>query len=112
MLNVTGLIAIPSDPQVTYVDAKGGTFINFKGTTQGKTIDGKAEYQYWNCSVWVNPEQMKKWQEDYLLPGTVLYIEHGQAISMPSSDGKFTFTKIKLEHFKTRKLSVPYWFEE
>src|SRR5688500_13409500 len=110
MFTITGLLAIPSDPQKQIVESNGGYFVNFKGTTQGRTVEGKPEYHYWNCSVWVNKEQLEKWENDYLSPGNVLYIETAHAQSFATQDGKHHFTKIKLEHYKTKKLSVPLWY--
>jgi hypothetical protein len=112
MLLVTGLLAIPTEPMVAISEANAGFFLNFKGTTQAKSQDNKPVYHSWNCSVWVPAEQLDKWQNDYLQPGNVLYIEHGSAQSLPSQDGKYNFTKIRLEHTKTKKLAVPLWYEE
>lgn len=110
-LNINGLLAIPKDPKVNVVkpDSSTGFFINFQGATQGRTVDGKAEYHYWTCMVWVPEQELSKWEDDYLQPGNVLYIEYATAISLPVMDGKYHNTKIKLDHSKTKKLSKPMW---
>lgn len=112
MFNISGLLAIPKEPQVSRVESSQGFFLNFKGTTQGKSAEGQPQYHSWNCSVWLPQDQVKKWENDYLQPGNVLYLEHATAQSFPSSDGKYSFTKIRLEHTKTKKLSVPLWYTE
>lgn len=111
MLHINGLLAIPSDPKISIVkpESSSGFFINFQGVTQGKTIDGKADYHYWNCMVWVPETDIDKWEKDYIQPGNVLYIEHASAISLPVMDGKYHNVKIKLDHNKTKKLAKPLW---
>lgn len=112
MLSISGLIAIPSDPQVQTIQSHQGYFINFRATSQGRAGQDGPSYHYWNCSVWVTEEQKNKWLEEYIKPGNVLYIEYGQVHSTPTQDGKYQFVKVKLEHNKTRKLSVPLWYKE
>jgi hypothetical protein len=111
MLNVTGIIALPSEPKVSVVkpENNSGFFINFTAVSQGKTED----YHYWECSVWLpNQETVTKWQEDYLVSGNVLYIESATLLSTPVLDGKYHHTKIKLDHYKTKKLVKALWAQE
>lgn len=111
MLNVTGIIAIPSEPKVNVVKPENtsGFFINFTAVSQGK----QDEWHYWECSVWIpNQETLDKWQNDYLISGNVLYIESATLLSLSVSDGKYHHTKIKLDHFKTKKLVVALWAQE
>lgn len=112
--HIAGLLAIPGEPQVQTVKLESGSgfFINFRGTTQGRTVEGKPNYQYWSCTVFVSADQVEKWIEEYLLPGNVLYIESAEAISFPTQDGKYHNTKIKLDQYKTKKLAVPMWAQE
>jgi hypothetical protein len=113
MLHIHGLIAIPSDPKISIVkpESSSGFFINFQAVTQGKTVDNKAEYQYWTCMVWVPEQDIDKWEKEYLQPGNVLYIEYASALSIPIMDGKYHNTKIKLDHGKTKKLSTAMWIK-
>ena len=112
--HISGLLAIPSEPGVTTHELanKAGFFINFKGTTQGKTVDNKPDYQYWYCTVFVSNQSVEKWMEEYLIPGNVLYIESGEVLSQPTADGKYHNTKIKLDQYKTKLLAVPMWIKE
>lgn len=112
--HISGLLAIPSEPQVTphKLDSGSGFFINFRGTTQGKTVDGKPDYQYWFCTVFVSSQFIEKWMEEYLIPGNVLYIESGEVVSTPTPDGKYHNTKIKLDQYKTKLLAVPMWAKQ
>lgn len=111
MLHINGLMAIPADPKISIVkpESSSGFFINFQGVSQGKSVDNKPDYHYWTCMVWVPEQEVEKWENDYLQPGNVLYIEHATALSLPILDGKYHNTKIKLDHNKTKKLTRALW---
>lgn len=111
MLSITGLLAIPQEPKVNIVkpESSSGFFINFQGVSPGKSNNGQTEYHYWNCMVWVPEDELEKWEKTYLIPGSILFLEHATAISIPTQDGKYFNFKVKLDHHKTKKLVKPVW---
>lgn len=112
-LHFSGLMAVPAEPAVQVAPVGIGVFINFRLVTQGKSTDNQFHFQYWDCSVFLREnDQAIKWQEDYLTPGNVLYIEYGEITSTLSPDGRFTRVKLKLDNFKTKKLDTPLWQKE
>lgn len=114
MFTISGILAIPSDPQLNIVkpESSSGFFFNFKAVTQGKVVNDTPDFHRWDVMVWVPEVEKDKWENDYIKPGSILFIEYGQALSIASQDGKYHHTKIKLEHSKVKKLIKPLWIKE
>lgn len=107
-----GMMVIPSDPQLKVIESGNGSFLNFRGTTQGKkNKEGIPEYQYWDCSLYCPLNQVKKWEED-IQPGNVFYVEGAMIESVPILEGKFHKTRVRLDAYKTKKLLTPLWVKE
>jgi hypothetical protein len=111
MWSISGMMIIPSDPQLTVTPSNKGVFLNFKAVTQGKNTDGdSAVYQYWDCSLWVLAALEEEWKTK-IAPGNVFYVEHANATSYPILEGKYHNTKIRLSQDKLKLLTKPLWFK-
>jgi hypothetical protein len=111
MWSISGLLAIPKDPQVSVATTDTGVYLNFKGVTQGRSTGENANYQYWDCAIWVPENKKDEWKEK-LKPGNVFYVEHASATSYPVADGKYNNTKIRLNHDKLKLLKKPAWIKD
>lgn len=115
MFQIHGLLVIPEEPKLSVVspDSSSGFFINFTAVTQERVVNGEAKFNHWDCSVYLPSEAKKnEWLNDFIVPGTILLLENATAISVPILDGKYHNTKIKLDHYKTKKLVQPLWLSE
>ena len=110
MLQVSGLICIPSSPEMTIkdLDNKSGSFFNLNVVSE----DSKGIIHVYRASLFVTKVDKDKWEKD-LTPGASFLVEGGEWSMYPrKEEGKFPIPGLRLNHFKLRRLAQPMWFNQ
>ena len=106
MLNVFGLIVIPSEPQLKITEGGKGSFLNL----QVVSPDEKKVVHRYNASMWVPNEEVEQWKEK-LSPGNIFHITLAKWTMREYEGGKYPIPQLNLDRFNLKKLVRPYWME-
>ena len=103
MLTVSGLIAIPKEPELKIVPTKSGSFFNFVVVSQNLEDESISRHR---VSMWVPEEDIKRWEDD-IIHKNVFILVCGELIDRGNYEN--SFYTIKVHHTKLKKLLVPRW---
>jgi len=106
MLNVSGIVVIPSEPRLRINESGKGSFINFDCVS----IDAKKIKHRYSASMYVPQEEVDDWTAK-IEAGNVFVINHGQWSMRDNPDFKYPIPQLNLDRFNFKKLVTPFWIE-
>lgn len=118
MLQVTGIVAIPSEPNINLSPIQGGgTFLNFDVVSADPQDPTNPEKLHkYRATIFLKDDEVKEWKK-LIVPGSVFWIA-GQSgwvakVSQTSKekDKKYPMNMLKLDRFNFRPMERPYWLK-
>lgn len=106
MLNVYGMVVIPSEPQLRITEGSKGSYLNFQVVSQ----DNKKTIHRYNANLWIPNEEVNEWK-DKVSPGNIFFISAGRWTMKEYEGGKYPIPQLNLDRFNFKKLVKPYWEE-
>lgn len=106
MLNVFGLIVIPSEPQLKITETNKGAYLNFNVVS----IDRKKDVHRYPANMFVPTDQIDEWKEK-IVSGNIFLISGGKWSMKDNPDYKYPLPQLVLDRFHTEKLVNPWWME-
>lgn len=110
MLQVSGLISVTSNPELTIkeLDTGSGAFFNFNVASE----DTKGIIHIYRAGLFVPKADRKRWQKE-IVPGNTFLVENAEWSMYPrTEEGKFPVPGLRLNHFKLRITANPMWFSK
>lgn len=106
MLNVFGLIVIPSEPQLKIAEGNKGSFFNL----QVVSPDEKKVVHRYSASMWVPTKEVDEWKEK-LVPGNIFHITAAKWAMREYDGGKYPIPQLTLDRYHLKKLVGAWWIE-
>jgi hypothetical protein len=106
MLNVSGMVVIPSEPMLKTTETNKGNYLSF----QVVSTDEKRKAHRYQASMWVPSEEVDRWKNK-IEPGNVFLINHARWSMRDNPDFKFPIPQLNIDRQHFKKLVTPFWME-
>ncbi len=107
MLNVSGLIAIPEDPQFKTTKTSSGFYLNFVIVSQ----DEDKNFHRYQANMWVAENELDEWEKK-IETGNVFILHHGQWKMKDYSGGKYPIPSVQIDRRHFKKLRKAMWVDD
>ena len=107
---VSGMFAIPSEPQLKITETTKGAYLSFSLVAQDSN-DSKQQYHRYFANLWVPADDVSKWKEK-LQAGNVFILAGGTWKMRESEQGKFPLPILDINYRKFKLLKNPLWSSE
>lgn len=111
MLDVSGLVVIPKDPQYREVQTNAGFYLDFMVISQDRDMNNELVYHRYRANMWVPGKEIDTWR-DKLQPGQVLKFAAGQWSATQKEESKFPINILKLDSRRVTPLKTPMWYSD
>jgi hypothetical protein len=109
MLNVYGLVVVPSEPALKITETnnqKPGAFLSFVLVS----LDDKKIPHRYQANLWVPESEVEEWRSK-IEPGNVFHITNGKWQMREYEGGKFPIPQLNLDRYNFKKMKEPMWTE-
>jgi hypothetical protein len=107
MLDVSGLVAIPSEPGLQVTTTSDGAYLNFVVVSQ----DDKKNIHRYLAELYVPTDEITRW-ESKIITGNVFLIHNAKWKMIVKEEWKYPLPRLSLNRFGFKKLKTAMWIDD